>query len=156
VLPTLCKISVAAVLIVGLTTAVDDRADASRSDFVGAEVCGSCHQDIYDKWAKSVHARATDTLGKDAKRAACLGCHSTGEAPAGKMAFAGVQCESCHGPGAGYSPDDVMRNPTLSRALGLRDLSDDKQVAAVCESCHRSSTRIEPFDVAKAWKAIEH
>ncbi len=150
------KISVAVALIVGLTATLDDRVAASVSDFVGAEVCGSCHADIYKKWRKTAHAQATDTLGKKAKLASCLGCHSTGEAPAGKVAFEGVQCESCHGPGAGYSPDDVMRNPTLVRALGLRDLAGDKQVAALCMSCHRSSTRIEPFDVAEGWQQIEH
>jgi hypothetical protein len=85
-----------------------------------------------------------------------MACHSTGEAPAGRPFYSGVQCEGCHGPGAGYAADDVMRDPTLSRNLGLRDLSTPEARKALCMSCHRASTRLAPFDSEKAYELIEH
>ena len=80
----------------------------------------------------------------------------TGDAPAGDGYFAGVGCESCHGAGAGYAPDDIMRDRPLARLLGLRDLSTPAARAALCASCHRASTRLAPFDPVAAWKAIRH
>lgn len=128
---------------------------ADRSDFVGAKACAKCHQAQYNAWAKTAHARATATLGKRTRRA-CLGCHSTGDAPAGRAYFSGVQCEACHGAGAGYHADDVMRDPTLSRQLGLRDLSTPQKRAALCNACHVAQTRLKPFDAAAAYQKIKH
>ncbi len=80
----------------------------------------------------------------------------TGDAPAGEAYDSGVGCESCHGAGAGYSPDDVMRDPPLARALGLRDLSTPAARAQVCIGCHRAATRLAPFDPERAWETIRH
>ena len=43
----------------------------------------------------------------------------------------GVQCESCHGPGAAYSPAEVMidREKALLAGLSIPD-------EAVCRKCH--------------------
>lgn len=139
--------------LVGLVLGVDSHAD--RGDFVGAKVCGSCHKQAYEVWARSAHATATDRLGKRTGRK-CLACHSTGDAPAGRAYFSGVQCEACHGGGAGYQHGDVMRNPTLARALGLRDLSTPEKRAALCNSCHQVRTRLKPFDPEAAYKTIKH
>ena len=130
---------------------------AGRSDFVGADVCGGCHVEAYKAWKSSAHARADESVGTGVKDSrSCMGCHSTGEAPAGRPFFSGVQCEACHGPGAGYAADDVMRDATLSRNLGLRDLSTPEARKALCTSCHRASTRLAPFKSDKAYKTIEH
>jgi hypothetical protein len=131
-------------------------AGAGRSDFVGAEVCGECHREAFEAWSKSAHARASESLGRRVASRRCLSCHSTGEAPAGRPFYSGVQCEACHGPGAGYAPEDIMRNPTLSRDLGLRELGSEEQRRALCLGCHRSSTRLRAFDVTAAWKRIQH
>lgn len=128
---------------------------ADRTDFVGAKACAKCHPTQYASWSRTAHARATATLGKRTQRR-CLGCHSTGDAPAGRAYFPGVQCEACHGPGAGYHPDDVMRNRSLSRMLGLRDLSTPQKRAAVCNACHLAQTRLKPFDAAAAYQKIKH
>ena len=131
-------------------------AAAARDDYVGAEVCGGCHREALAIWEKSAHARASESLGRRVAARRCLTCHSTGEAPAGRPYFSGVQCEACHGPGHGYSPEDVMRNPTLAVDLGLRDLSSKEQRALLCAECHRSSTRLRRFDGVRAWQRIVH
>lgn len=131
-------------------------AAAAPSDFVGSTACGSCHSEIYQRWAVTAHARAEESLGGLRGSPRCQACHSTGEAPAGRRLYPGVGCESCHGPGAAYQPEDVMRSPSLSRALGLRDLSTPERRAAVCASCHRALTRLAPFDAEAAWQRIAH
>jgi hypothetical protein len=86
----------------------------------------------------------------------CLGCHSTGEAPAGRPYFSGVQCEACHGAGAGYAADDLMRDPPLAAELGLRPLAAAEARAALCASCHHVTTRLAPFDPVAGWQRIRH
>ena len=130
-------------------------ADAGREDYVGSEACGKCHAEAYTVWKDSAHARADRSLG--ARPAArCQGCHTTGEAPAGRVFFAGVGCEACHGPGAGYAEDDIMRNARLAGLLGLRDLSTPAARAALCAGCHRASTRLRAFDAERAFERIAH
>ncbi|MEJ7599096.1 MAG: hypothetical protein WKG01_14400, partial [Kofleriaceae bacterium] len=80
--------------------------------------------------------------------ARCLACHGTGEAPAGPAIAVEVGCESCHGAGAAYAEDDVMRSPQVARALGLIDVSTPKARAAVCAACHARATRSRVFDPA--------
>jgi hypothetical protein len=130
-------------------------AHASRADYVGAEACGRCHPAAYAAWQASAHARAVESLGPSPE-GRCLACHTTGEAPAGQAFFAGVTCESCHGPGAGYAAEDIMRNPHLARAVGLRDLSTPARRAALCSTCHRAATRLAPFEPESAYRRIEH
>jgi hypothetical protein len=131
------------------------RAVAGRADYVGAEACGRCHAEAYAAWQTSAHARAGELLGAS-PQGRCLACHTTGEAPAGRPFFASVTCEACHGPGAGYASEDIMRDSHLARALGLRDLSTPEQRAALCRSCHRAATRLAPFDPETAYRRIEH
>ena len=46
-------------------------------DFIGADRCRTCHQDAYDVWVKSPHARALDALtAKDKNDPRCLSCHT--------------------------------------------------------------------------------
>ena len=119
---------------------------AGPRDFTGADACGTCHAQILASWKKTAHARASDAkvLGANAKQGACLTCHAT------SRQLGGVQCEACHGPGAAYSPEDVMRDRPLARALGLRD------AAASCKRCHLVSTSPRPFDFARDWARIAH
>lgn len=130
-------------------------AHGEAADYVGAKVCGTCHAGIYEAWRQTAHATADAALGASPARR-CLACHTTGEAPAGRPLFAGVECEACHGPGAGYALDDVMRDPTLARYLGLRDLATPQSRALLCAECHRASTRLAPFDPEAEMKRLEH
>ena len=144
-----------ALALAGMACLAASVAHAARSDYTGPAACGGCHEQALAAWQASAHARAGQVLGPRPP-ASCLACHTTGEAPAGRPFFGGVTCEACHGPGAGYAADDIMRNPALARALGLRDLSTPARRAALCAGCHRSSTRLAPFDPARAMRRIEH
>jgi len=98
---------------------------ASKSIYVGAKKCKSCHDkesrgEIYAKWTEMKHSKALESLKSDEAIAIgkergiakpwesgdCLKCHETayGEPAERKhKKFAtelGVQCESCHGPGS--------------------------------------------------------
>lgn len=144
-----------ALALVVLAALAPGRAHGGRADYVGAQGCKDCHAGAFESWQQSAHARADARLGASPSRA-CLACHTTGEAPAGRPFFAGVQCEACHGPGAGYATGDVMQNPGLARALGLRDLSTPAARAALCAECHGRATRLAPFDAEAAYRRIQH
>jgi predicted CXXCH cytochrome family protein len=69
------------------------------------------------------------TFDPDAAILRCFQCHSTGPLRLGpgfkiEPSEAGVQCESCHGPGAGHA----VRNPKKLAAAEVNNL---------CGSCHR-------------------
>lgn len=138
-----------------LLAGVGQVASAAPSDWVGSRRCGSCHQSQAARWSAGPHAKATRSVGDDRRRA-CLGCHATGEAPAGKALFDGVGCESCHGPGAGYAIDDVMRDPPLSAALGLVALDSPAAREPVCRRCHQQELSPAPFDVEAGWRRLPH
>lgn len=119
---------------------------ASRRDWTGSTACGTCHPAQLAAWQATRHARTRDRLPARPEPR-CLGCHGTGEAPAGPAVAIEVGCEACHGAGAAYAEDDVMRNAPVARALGLVDLTIPKHRAAVCGQCHARSTRGTPFDL---------
>ena len=81
------------------------------SKYVGADTCKTCHEDIYNNWAKTPHWKTTlDTKGGPSKQG-CEGCHGPGaEHVAGGgdktkiFVFAGksrqetsARCLTCHG-----------------------------------------------------------
>ncbi len=135
----------AAIALTAATLLAGSAARAAPGDWLGAEACASrCHAEVLASWRATAHARG----GAPGTRAGCASCHAT--APR-RLALTGVQCEACHGAGAHYAKDDIMRNPTLARALGLAD------AAASCVRCHRDpATRVTGFDHAAAWKKVAH
>jgi hypothetical protein len=120
------------------------KACAARRDWTGSAACGGCHPAELAAWQVTPHARTRDRFAARPEPR-CLGCHATGEAPAGPAIAVEVGCEACHGAGAAYAEADVMRDPPVARALGLADVSTPKARAAVCAPCHRSSTRGAAF-----------
>jgi hypothetical protein len=118
---------------------------ASPRDWTGSAKCGSCHPKELAAWQATRHALTRDRFAAK-PQARCLACHGTGEAPAGPAIAVEVGCESCHGPGAGYATDDLMRNKVAAQALGLVDLSTPKARGAVCMQCHARMTTSRPFD----------
>ena len=125
---------------------------AAEHEYVGAETCGSCHAKEYRQWKKSGHARALERLSKTQRRdRVCRSCHTT-EPLSTKPALAGVQCESCHGAGRFYAPRHVMKDPELSKLMGLKSVS-----AATCENCHRSDgPSVNAFDFATQVELVRH
>lgn len=145
------------VLGLGLALAQADQpaAAAAEPPYVGAMACGACHASALAIWQASAHARAAArlTAGERARRA-CQSCHATGDVPASPAAFAGVECEACHGAGRDYAPADVMRDPPLARALGLAELGSVEHRRALCATCHEVGRAA--FDLDAAWRQIAH
>ena len=118
---------------------------ASPRDFTGSTACGTCHPRELAAWQTTAHA-TTRTRFAARPEARCLGCHGTGEAPAGVAVAVEVGCEACHGAGAAYAPDDIMRDRPVALALGLADVSTPKLRAQLCMTCHARMTSSRSFD----------
>ena len=157
-------------------------AGAAEQVYVGAEVCGECHdgpqRDQFNRWYLSPHARAYAALAlPEAAEIArisgidedpfsspiCLGCHATAsdvEAWQLDPTFHiedGVQCERCHGPGSEYMPAGVMADLDAAMAAGLR--KPDSSTCMVChkeKGSHTAVLEVWPFDYEKALARIAH
>jgi hypothetical protein len=127
--------------------ALGGAATAARRDWTGSAACGACHPAQLAAWQVTAHARTRDRF-PSRPQGRCLGCHATGEAPAGPVIAVEVGCEACHGAGAAYAEDDIMRDRPVALALGLVDVSTPTARAAVCAPCHRAPTRAAAFDPA--------
>ncbi|VAX11962.1 hypothetical protein MNBD_GAMMA24-2487 [hydrothermal vent metagenome] len=125
-----------------------------KSPYAGANVCRTCHQPAYKKWAASRHAQAYDDLDAVGKvfDPACIGCHSVGFKQPGGFLDAeltphlrGVQCESCHGPAQAHV-DDAGKTPT-----GNKQWSRKK----ICGQCHIGN-HSPSFKLETYWPKIAH
>ena len=122
-----------AALVIVLVTSAPAR--ASKRDWIGSVACGACHPAELAAWQATPHARTAMRFAA-APDTRCLACHATGEAPAGPTIAFEVGCESCHGAGAAFGEDDLMRDRPLARGLGMVDLSTPTLRAAACATCH--------------------
>ena len=139
--------------------------NADAAAYIGAKKCKACHMKQFKSWKKTTMATSFENLKAgvkaDEKKKAgleadkdytadpdCLKCHTTGYGNGGFTTIAetpklaGVQCESCHGPGGvfskymkknqkkwkkdGYTTDEL-------KAQGLIIPSEDE---AGCMVCH--------------------
>jgi hypothetical protein len=125
------------------------RAPAPRDiRWVGTQACESCHRSAVENWRRSGHARAMATLvngGRDFDPD-CLRCHVTawGDGyvdPLTTPQLADVQCEACHGPGAGH-----VQDPSVS--MGATPIG-------FCLRCHTKENSPE-FDEEKYRDRIRH
>lgn len=136
------RVGCLALVVVVAATAI---ARGGKRDWTGSTACGTCHPAELAAWKLTPHA-TTQRRFTARPEPRCLACHATGEAPAGPAIAVEVGCESCHGAGAAYAEDDLMRDPIVARALGLVDVSTPKARAAVCAQCHMRATRGKAFD----------
>jgi cytochrome c551/c552 len=113
---------------------------AGKADWTGSAKCGSCHPQILAAWLKTPHATTSKRFSAKPE-SKCLACHATGEAPAGAAIAVEVGCEACHGAGAAYAEDDIMRNLPVAHALGLADLSTPTTRTKACMTCHARQTK---------------
>ena len=89
--------------------AVGQTSAAAPGDFVGAETCGTCHDEVAKGFASNPHSKLAEAHGKT-----------------------GVTCEGCHGAGKAHvdAGGDVTKifNPAKATA---------KEVDAKCLGCHQ-------------------
>ncbi len=153
---------------------------AKDFDYVGAGGC-NCHKSETKKWAKSLHAKAFDLLkvkGRKTKRnkamkkagldpkkdytedKKCLPCHTTGYKEGGFKSiektpeFAGVGCESCHGPGSEYRLLHEKKKVefTLEEGLAAGEIFTSK--STVCQDCHLSKDGPMNAKIDKKYKFV--
>lgn len=115
--------------------------DAQADHFT---VCGNCHIGSQSEWELTAHSDAWNTLEESGSAESfCEGCHTIserGNEAEGEVAWEAtvdpryhdVQCESCHGPGAGHVSNPEAGQPLASISVGL-DLSSG------CGECHSGS-----------------
>jgi predicted CXXCH cytochrome family protein len=122
--------------------------------------CGNCHISKQRTWVTTAHARAWDDLqGSGQAQSSCNSCHTTNgssnlapdsagftsAAADAKPFYYDVQCESCHGPGAGHisAPDDGQPLSTIIA---------DTASAFGCATCHTGAHN--PF--VEQWRGSAH
>jgi hypothetical protein len=92
------------------TAAVASTPSPEVSNYVGAETCKTCHEEIYNSWEKTPHWKTTlDTKGGPSKQG----------------------CEGCHGPGA----DHVAGGGDKTKIFVFEGKSRQES-SARCLSCH--------------------
>ena len=147
--------------------------------YIGVDRCGNsrCHGsersgNQFAVWEQSDHARAYATLATPEALAIgqergianpqeaeeCLRCHVAAyNVPLEyrRESFdqsRGVQCESCHGPGADYSPIRIMRNREEAIANGLLIPNEE-----TCRTCHNEeSPSYQEFNYDEYFARIRH
>jgi hypothetical protein len=101
--------------------------------YAWADACKSCHEDIYESWAKTKHSRTIDRLSAAEQAQECIVCHTTGGIGKleieGKFVNRGVQCEGCHGRAAAHVADPTSK-------VGLSKTPSAK----TCETCHNAKS----------------
>jgi hypothetical protein len=106
---------------------------AEQGDYLGADACRTCHKSLWDRWQKTGHAKAYESLKKSNQQELpdCLRCHTTAYAEGGYIdheltpELSGVQCEVCHGAGKNHIT-----------APGKKDVMKRKPAESTCRSCH--------------------
>lgn len=95
--------------------AVDSPQSAPASDYVGADTCKACHEDIYNSWEKTPHWKTT----LNAK----AGPEHQG-------------CEACHGPGG----EHVAGGGDVTKIFTFKKVST-KEINDRCLTCHAGGTQ---------------
>ncbi|MCK6600221.1 MAG: hypothetical protein L6Q77_00210 [Bacteroidetes bacterium] len=99
--------------------------------------CASCHQDIFDRWMKTPHAHAWETLVQAGVQndPDCQSCHSTNygalegfRATNFTMKWANVNCQQCH----------TAHVPPGAKKCAVTGSQNKEADCAVCHTRHRS------------------
>ncbi len=116
---------------------------------------------MFEKWQKSRHAHAMETLRKkgEDKNPECVQCHVVAFNKGGykigdpnNAKFEGVQCENCHGPGSKYKKLSVMKDRKKSLDNGLIIPNE-----VLCKTCHnKKSPEFKGWNYKEYLKKIDH
>ena len=149
--------------------------NADAAEYIGAKKCKACHIKQFKSWKTTSMADSFENLKAGVKvaektaagiedkdythDAGCLKCHTTGYGKAGGFVsieetplLAGVQCESCHGPGSEYKAimkKDKMYKIADVKAAGLILPSEDEKGCLVCHGGDSPFT--EKVDAKYKW-----
>jgi hypothetical protein len=114
---------------------VSDHPTGGTLNYIGEDTCALCHTETHDFWRETPHARSFATLKRinQQHNNTCLACKTVGHGtPLGfrdelsTPHLAGVQCESCHGPGASHVAN--VRDPSVRPHVTI--------ASEVCGGCH--------------------
>jgi DmsE family decaheme c-type cytochrome len=89
-------------------------ASAKESEYVGADTCKTCHEDLYNAWEKSPHWKTTLNKREGASHQGC---------------------EACHGPGSAH-----VEGGGDKTKIFLFEKAPNKEINARCLSCHAGGT----------------
>lgn len=125
--------------------------ERTTAEFVGVEMCKSCHLDEYNQWSQTKHAFAYNTLLRKHRQFSpkCVMCHVTGGGYDSGYTFGSpdrslvnVQCEMCHGPGSAHIKAPLKVNM-------LR-----RPPEKLCVACHDEEH--SDFDMKKYYPKVRH
>jgi len=149
--------------------------NADAAEYIGAKKCKACHIKQFKSWKTTTMANSFENLKAGVKvaekkaagledkdythDAKCLNCHTTGYGKPGGFTsiedtpkLAGVQCESCHGPGSEYKgimKKDKKYKIADVKAAGLILPSEDEKG---CMTCHGGDSPFtEKVDAKYKW-----
>ncbi|MDH5477499.1 MAG: cytochrome c family protein [Nitrospinota bacterium] len=157
---------------------------AQERGYLGPLPCaGECHQEIFDTWKTSKHAKAFQNLApgareKEKKEAGlkpatdytmdktCMPCHVTGWNDGGYSMekpdpyLQGVGCESCHGAAGGWNEihkkKDLANRPRTMKQKGQIEPFKGR---TVCVPCHEDDTNPYKFRTPPGkidWTELKH
>ncbi len=97
---------------------------SADNQYAGVQTCRGCHEQEYDSYSKSVHAKKAIASG-----------------PANLQA-----CESCHGPGSGHAEKGGGRGVAIT---GFGSKADAAVKTGVCLSCHEQTTHLAFWSIGR-------
>jgi hypothetical protein len=148
-----------------------------QAEYVGSEACKKCHRQEYEKWEKTPHAHAYQTLAVKAEHpknrqfdGECLACHVVGFGIDKGFAnevktpyLKNVGCESCHGPCSEHV--DNTKNKEIWKTINpYRWKADETPAERIrrlnlidisCQKCHDIDNSVH-FNFARYWPQIVH
>ena len=154
--------------------------------YIGSAKCKNCHNseatgDQHGSWSAAKHAQAFEVLGSDAAKAvaaergiadpqkddSCVKCHVTGFGEPAEVfpkkwsPEAGVQCETCHGPGGDHMKARFKAAASGETPEGYQVLPEGEVITSpgvdVCTQCHTpESPSYKPFCFFEARAKVAH
>lgn len=171
------------------TSSSAEAAQAKKANrFIGAQKCKTCHAandtgNQFEALSKMKHSHAFEALAsEDAKKTAkerniedpqkadaCLKCHQTAfgvpdaELAKGFDRTAGIQCESCHGPGEAHmkarmaaAAAEEPDAPKVYKGVPAAEIVHSPEMS-VCTGCHnKDSPNYKPFCFCKSRLETRH
>ncbi len=111
--------------------------------YVSSEKCAPCHQDIYEFWKTTKHARAFTTLKKGNRDSDinCWACHTTGyreeggfDTPVTTPSLVDVGCQDCHKKNLRDHPRKDQT--TATQTIPVQAFKGNLTKSWHCERCH--------------------